>query len=73
MTSRVVLSKQLRQVADTWATDPMFVPQFKTFLASLSEHPNLTREAVDAARALQGNRIAQKVGVHLRSLIRCFL
>ncbi|KZV72288.1 hypothetical protein PENSPDRAFT_733597 [Peniophora sp. CONT] len=61
MAARAVLSKQLRQVADAWAPDPMFAPQFKTFLTSLSEHPNLTREAVDAARALQDNRILQKV------------
>ena len=61
MAARTVLSKQLRQVADAWAPDPMFAPQFKTFLTSLSEHPNLTREAVDSARALQDNRILQKV------------
>lgn len=61
MAARAILSKQLRQVADGWAPDPMFAPQFKTFLTSLSEHPNLTREAVDAARALQDNRILQKV------------
>ncbi|KAL6308861.1 hypothetical protein BKA93DRAFT_692417, partial [Sparassis latifolia] len=48
--------QQLHRIAAAWPGDP-FRPniQLKTFLQSLSDHPNLTPQAVEAARELQDN------------------
>lgn len=56
------LSKKLNDVAASWPIDP-FRPnlQLKNFLKSLSTHPNLTSQAVQAARALKHNEIQNKV------------
>jgi hypothetical protein len=56
------LSQKLGNIAAAWPSDP-FRPnlQLKNFLQSLSRHPNLTSQAVNAARALKDNEIQQKV------------
>jgi len=54
-------SSQLHRISVQWPADP-FRPhlQLKTFLESLSKHPNLTPETVDAARSLQNNATYKK-------------
>jgi hypothetical protein len=56
------LATRLSQIAHKWPADP-FRPnmQLKSFLESLSEHPNLTPAAVDAAQALEDNAAMKKV------------
>lgn len=53
---------QLQRLAAKWPADP-FRPhlQLKTFLESLSHHPNLTDGAVIAARSLLQNDLRHKV------------
>ncbi|TFK37616.1 hypothetical protein BDQ12DRAFT_699045 [Crucibulum laeve] len=48
------MTLKLSTIADTWIKD-LFRPnlQLRTFLKSLSAHPKLTPEAVQAARALR--------------------
>jgi hypothetical protein len=55
-------ASRLSRIAHSWPTDP-FRPnmQLKTFMQSLSEHPNLTPAAVDAAQALEANAAVKKV------------
>lgn len=55
-------AQKLSNIAAAWPADP-FRPnlQLKIFLQSLSAHPNLTPEAVQAARTLLDNGIQQKV------------
>ncbi|EAU87525.1 hypothetical protein CC1G_11197 [Coprinopsis cinerea okayama7 len=52
------LAQKLSTIADAWVRDP-FRPniQLSTFLKSLADHPKLTPQAVQAARALQKNEI----------------
>lgn len=61
MTSRAAGS-QLQKLAAQWPADP-FRPhlQLKTFLESLSYHPNLTDEAVTATRSLVQDDLRRKV------------
>lgn len=56
------VAQKLSNIAHSWIVDP-FRPnlQLKTFLESLAAHPRLTPQAVTAARALQDNRMANKV------------
>lgn len=53
---------QLQRLAAQWPADP-FRPhlQLKTFLESLSHHPNLTAGAVSATRSLLQNDLRHKV------------
>ncbi|KAH7924342.1 hypothetical protein BV22DRAFT_1105546 [Leucogyrophana mollusca] len=55
------LSQKLSTIAASWPADP-FRPnlQLKNFLQSLSAHPKLTPEAVQAAQALRDNAIQKK-------------
>jgi hypothetical protein len=50
-------------IAAGWPADP-FRPnlQLKTLLSSLSSHPNLTTEAVEAARAIKNDAFQKRVG-----------
>ena len=61
MTTKVV-GNRLQKLATQWPADP-FRPhlQLKTFLESLSHHPNLTDEAVTATRSLLQNDLRHKV------------
>lgn len=56
------LSSQLQRISAQWPGDP-FRPhlQLKSLLESLSQHPNLTPEAVEASRSLQANEMFKKV------------
>ena len=56
------LSHKLANIADSWVKDP-FRPniQLSTFLQSLSRHPRLTPEAVEAATKLQQNAAKKAV------------
>ena len=56
------LSQKLGSIAQSWIKDP-FRPnlQLQTFLKSLSTHPRLTPQAVDAACALRDNQLQKKV------------
>jgi len=56
------LAQKLATIATTWAKDP-FRPnlQLSTFLNSLAAHPRLTRQAVEATRALRDNDVMKKV------------
>ena len=60
--STVKLSQQLHRIASKWPVDP-FRPhlQLGTFLKSLADHPQLTPQAVRAARALEENEFQRKV------------
>jgi len=60
--SATKLSQKLGVIAASWPTDP-FRPtlQLKSFLQSLSTHPNLTPKAVAAANSLKDNVITKKV------------
>ncbi|KAE9406096.1 hypothetical protein BT96DRAFT_852019 [Gymnopus androsaceus JB14] len=51
------LAQQLSSIAGQWPKDP-FRPHLllPTFLQSLSKHPKLTPEAVQAVQALKNNR-----------------
>jgi len=60
MAARTAFSRELRHIAEQWAHDPLYTPQLKTFLTSLSEHPDLTRNSVDAVRALRDNKISAR-------------
>ncbi|KAI5120625.1 hypothetical protein M0805_009385 [Coniferiporia weirii] len=55
------LSTQLKSVAQSWPTDP-FRPnmQLRSFLLSLSAHPQLTPAAVRASQALRANELQKK-------------
>ncbi|KAF4568351.1 hypothetical protein EYR40_010246 [Pleurotus pulmonarius] len=55
------LAQKMSNIAALWPKDP-FRPQIqlKTFLTSLSAHPNLTPQAVQAARALKDNDMFKK-------------
>lgn len=57
------LSQQLSSVAAQWPKDP-FRPHLllPTFLQSLSKHPKLTPEAVQAAQALKNGQAKKQVG-----------
>ncbi|KAI0703465.1 hypothetical protein BC835DRAFT_1027124 [Cytidiella melzeri] len=61
MASTVKLSQQLHHIAKRWPVDP-FRPhlQLGAFLNSLAEHPQLTPQAVRAARALEENEFQRK-------------
>jgi len=61
MTTKAV-GNQLQKLAAQWPADP-FRPhlQLKTFLESLSRHPNLTDEAVIATRSLLRNDLRHNV------------
>lgn len=56
------LAQQLSSIAVQWPRDP-FRPHLllPTFLQSLSKHPKLTPEAVQAAHALKSNRAQKQV------------
>ena len=62
MASPTKLAPQLHKIALQWPVDP-FRPhlQLKRFLESLADHPQLTPQAVRAARALAGNELQKKV------------
>ena len=57
------LAQELNSIAKHWARDP-FRPnlQLQTLLQSLATHPGLTRQAVQAARALKNNDMYKQVG-----------
>jgi len=59
----------LRRIAATWPIDP-FRPnlQLKNFLEALADHPNLTPQAVRAARALQDNEFQKKYALSDKTL-----
>ncbi|KZT24957.1 hypothetical protein NEOLEDRAFT_1178726 [Neolentinus lepideus HHB14362 ss-1] len=61
MVSTSKLSRQLNRIALSWPYDA-FRPnlQLKTFLSSLSTHPGLTADVVEAARALSNNEISKQ-------------
>ncbi|KIM81931.1 hypothetical protein PILCRDRAFT_479495 [Piloderma croceum F 1598] len=63
------ISQKLSTIAASWPTDP-FRPtmQLKTFLQSLSAHPNLTPKAVEAANALKGDVIMKKYPLSKKTL-----
>ncbi|KAG2359410.1 hypothetical protein BDR07DRAFT_1231119, partial [Suillus spraguei] len=54
-------NQKLSSIASSWPVDP-FRPniQLKNFLISLSAHPKLTSEAVQAAQLLRDNAIQRK-------------
>jgi hypothetical protein len=56
------LAQKLRTIAGSWVKDP-FRPnlQLSTFLQSLSTHPKLTVQAVQATRALRDNDMQKQV------------
>jgi hypothetical protein len=56
------LASRLARIAHNWPADP-FRPnmQLKKFMQSLSEHPNLSPAAVEAAQALEANVAMKKV------------
>ncbi|KAF8346610.1 hypothetical protein F5887DRAFT_87409 [Amanita rubescens] len=58
---RTKIAQELSTLAASWSKDP-FRPniQLQSFLQALSAHPNLTREAVDAAKALKDNAMQRK-------------
>lgn len=62
------LAPQLHRIAAQWPVDP-FRPhlQLKRFLDSLADHPELTPQAVRAARALESNEFQKKVRTILQS------
>lgn len=62
MASTTKLSQQLHRTASHWPVDP-FRPhlQLGNFLKALADHPQLTPQAVRAARALQDNEFQRKV------------
>lgn len=62
MATTTKLAQKMNNIAAAWPKDP-FRPQIqlKTFLTSLSAHPNLTPQAVQAARALKDNDMFKKV------------
>ncbi|KAF9558514.1 hypothetical protein CPC08DRAFT_736403 [Agrocybe pediades] len=55
------LSQKLSTIAQSWVKDP-FRPnlQLQNFLQSLSAHPRLTPNAVEATRALRDNVMQKK-------------
>jgi hypothetical protein len=61
MASTTKLSQQLHRIASLWPADP-FRPhlQLGTFLKALADHPQLSQQAVRAARALQENEFKKK-------------
>ncbi|KIJ18145.1 hypothetical protein PAXINDRAFT_71802 [Paxillus involutus ATCC 200175] len=62
-------AQRLSTIAAAWPTDP-FRPnlQLKTFLQSLSAHPNLTQEAVQSARVLLDNGVQHKYPLSKKTL-----
>ncbi|KAI0077659.1 hypothetical protein K474DRAFT_1674687 [Panus rudis PR-1116 ss-1] len=67
--STTKLSQQLHRIAAQWPGDP-FRPhmQLKTFLESLADHPQLTPQAVKAARSLVNNEIQKKYALSEKTL-----
>lgn len=65
------LARQLSAIAGEWPKDP-FRPHLllPTFLESLSEHPRLTSEAVQAAQALKKDQANKKVGFSRKYSLR---
>ncbi|KAJ3557487.1 hypothetical protein NM688_g1453 [Phlebia brevispora] len=61
MASTIKLAPQLHRIASQWPVDP-FRPhlQLKTFLGALADHPQLTPQAVRAARALENSEFQKK-------------
>lgn len=68
MASTTKLTQQLHRTAAHWPGDP-FRPhlQLGTFLKALADHPQLTPQAVRAARALHENEFQRKVRLGLSS------
>lgn len=62
-------ARKLKEIAAGWPTDP-FRPniQLKSFFQSLASHPNLTPQAVQAARGLLENNIQKKYPLSNRTL-----
>ncbi|KAJ8587956.1 hypothetical protein M405DRAFT_741118 [Rhizopogon salebrosus TDB-379] len=62
-------AQQLTKIASSWPVDP-FRPniQLKNFLKSLSVHPKLTFDAVQAAQSLRDNTIQKKYALSTRTL-----
>ncbi|KAI0346530.1 hypothetical protein BDW22DRAFT_1405334 [Trametopsis cervina] len=69
MPTSVKLSQQLHTIAQRWPTDP-FRPhlQLGAFLKSLADHPQLTPQAVKAARALEENEFQRKYALSKKTL-----
>ncbi|PCH43015.1 hypothetical protein WOLCODRAFT_73673 [Wolfiporia cocos MD-104 SS10] len=61
MSAATKTAQQLRTIAAFWPGDP-FRPnlQLKNLLDALADHPNLSAQAVKAARALQTNEFQKK-------------
>jgi hypothetical protein len=60
--STKAIGNKLQRLAAQWPADPLRPHlQLKTFLESLSHHPNLTDEAVIATRSLFQNDLRHKV------------
>ncbi|KAF8735259.1 hypothetical protein AX14_002403 [Amanita brunnescens Koide BX004] len=61
MSATRTLAQKLSTIAAGWSKDP-FRPnlQLQSFLQALSAHPNLTREAIQAATALKENAMQSK-------------
>ncbi len=61
-TKAAALAQTLTKIGRQWAPDTLRSQlQFGRFLESLAQHPNLTPQAVDAAKALQDNVMMKKV------------
>lgn len=69
MASTTKLTQQLHRTAAHWPGDP-FRPhlQLGTFLKALADHPQLTPQAVRAARALHENEFQRKYPLSEKSL-----
>ncbi|KAF8622609.1 hypothetical protein AX15_006867 [Amanita polypyramis BW_CC] len=59
--AKTKLAQQLSTIAAGWVKDP-FRPniQLQSFLQALTTHPNLTQEAVHAAKVLKENAVQRK-------------
>lgn len=56
------VSQKLSTLVGSWPQDPLRPNlQLKNFLKSLSTHPNLTPQAVEAAQDLQRDAVLKKV------------
>ncbi|OAX38420.1 hypothetical protein K503DRAFT_741219 [Rhizopogon vinicolor AM-OR11-026] len=62
-------AQQLTHIISSWPVDP-FRPniQLKNFLKSLSAHPKLTPQAVQAAQLLRDNAIQKKYALSTKTL-----
>jgi len=60
--TRTKIAQELSTLAASWSKDP-FRPNIllQSLMQALSAHPNLTCEAVDAAKALRDNAMQRKV------------